>query len=124
MRILYDHFTDVKEWFWKDFKPIEIASRGDGSILVDYQALDKLQLLRELMERPLIINSAYRDPIHNARIGGAPKSSHKEGHAFDISTVGLNKEALIYNARKVGFRGFGLNYNTFLHVDCGRAREW
>lgn len=33
---------------------------------------------------PLLILSGYRTPAHNASIGGAKKSQHKFGRAFDI----------------------------------------
>jgi len=82
MKILYDHYTQVNEWLWPHFTPQEIASRGDKSILVNYEALDKLENARTIMRKSFIINSAYRDPLHNARVGGAPLSSHKFGHSL------------------------------------------
>ena len=32
---------------------------------------------------PLKINSAYRDPSHNAKVGGAKRSQHMHGNAFE-----------------------------------------
>jgi len=88
-----------------------------------------LDKLREDVGKPLIINSAYRDPIHNARIGGAPLSRHKVGDAFDISTNTTGNRDLfvdiIYQfAKDIGFHGFGF-YKTFIHVDNrSRYTEW
>ena len=113
----------VSAWPWPNFTPAEIASKGDGSLLVVYDAMHTLQKLRDVLGRAMIINSAYRDPAHNASVGGSPNSTHKQGIAFDISLRGHDKVRLARLAKQVGFTGFGY-YNTFLHVDTGRQRFW
>lgn len=120
-----EHFTHVRlsEWAWPSFKPAEIASRGDGSIAIESEAMDCLQLLRNRWGKPIIINSAYRDPIHNARVGGAPMSTHKLGLAFDLRLPVPGRHELYEWAKQNGFLGFGF-YRTFLHVDLGRRRFW
>ena len=115
--------VDPAEWRWENFSPAELASNGDGSLVVVGYALDILQELRTLMGQPLTINSAYRDPIYNAVVGGAPLSRHKVGDAFDVSIVGLDKWQLEGLAKQVGFEGFGY-YNSFLHLDTGGFRSW
>lgn len=103
---------------------------GCGTRFIDSSALLKLQALREHMSRPLIINSAARCPLHNARIGGAPLSQHRSTNlrpstAFDISLRGHDKQSLIFAAEAVGFGGIGTSYNTFLHVDDrGYVARW
>ena len=71
-------------WRWPNFSPAEIACRGTGAILIHEEALDRLQALRTRLGKPLIVNSAYRSPEHNARVRGAKRSKHLEGIAFDI----------------------------------------
>lgn len=124
--MLYRHYSEVpvSVWRWRNFTPAEIASKGDGSILINEEALDVLQKARDLAGMPFHINSAYRDPVHNAMVGGAPRSVHKTGCAFDISLRGFDKQELIRICRAAGFTGFGVNYQTFLHVDTGRNRSW
>ena len=100
-----------------------LYSRGDGSVRLVTAALDRLQAARADVGRPFTINSAYRDPIYNALKGGAPLSSHKAGHAFDIALAGHDRDELLAACRRAGFTGFGY-YQTFLHVDCGRPRFW
>ncbi len=121
----YKHWREVPAsiWVWDSFKPYEIASHGDGSLLLVIPAMNTLQALRNKLDCPLIINDGYRDPLHNARIGGAPLSLHKKGLAFDISYHNVDKERLYNVAKEVGFSGFG-HYSTFLHVDLGKKREW
>jgi uncharacterized protein YcbK (DUF882 family) len=79
--------------------------------------------MREIVGKPMVILSAYRSPLHNARVGGAPLSQHRNGTAFDIALKGHDRHALLRAARAAGFTGFGF-YSTFLHVDTGRKRTW
>lgn len=117
-------YTEVTEWRWPNFTPKEIACKSTGEIVVDEDALDKLQALRDNMGVPLVINSAYRSPSHNKAVGGGKNSMHLTGKAFDIRlTDKFDKMDLLTAARDVGFTGFGF-YSTFLHVDTGRSRWW
>ena len=124
--MIYSHWTDVPDsaWQFKYFKPYEIASKGNGSVLVNFDALTALDDLRSLLGNSVSLSSAYRDPYHNAKVGGAPLSSHLKGHAFDVKLGGRDKEVIHRIAKQCGFTGFGLKYNTFIHIDMGRRREW
>jgi len=51
-------------------------------------------------------------------------SRHRLGDAFDIPLSVASKETIERVGRLVGFQGFGLRYNTFVHVDMGRRRTW
>ena len=81
------HWRDVPKnaWRWPNFSPAEIACRGTGKLLINEPALDKLQALRERLGKPLIVRSAYRSPEHNRAVGGATRSKHLHGAAFDIA---------------------------------------
>lgn len=43
-----------------------------------------LNYLRERLNAPIIINSAYRTPAVNKQVGGAKRSLHMQGRAADI----------------------------------------
>lgn len=95
---------------------------GCGVKNISPQAIEKLQLMREIVGRPMTINCAARCPLHNVRVGGAPRSQHRcteniQSTAFDISLHGHDKDRLIRAAERVGFGGIGSNYRTFIHVD-------
>ncbi|MCL7465520.1 D-Ala-D-Ala carboxypeptidase family metallohydrolase [Phaeovulum sp. NW3] len=123
----YRHWRDVptRDWRWKNFSPAEIACRGTGTLKIDTEALDKLQALRDRLGKPLIIRSAYRSPEHNRRVGGAPRSKHMDGTAFDIAMENHDPVAFEAAAREVGFLGFGYYPRSgFMHIDLGPARSW
>ncbi len=123
----YADWRDVPEklWRWPNFSPEEIACRGDGKIRINEPALDKLQALRDKLEVPLIVHSAYRSPDYNRRVGGAKHSMHLQGAAFDISMANHDPESFETEARAVGFTGFGFYpRQNFMHIDIGRARQW
>ena len=99
-----------------------VCKCGCGNRHIQKEAIDKLQKTRDIMQAPLTITSAARCPLHNVRVGGAPRSQHRATRgcpstAFDISLRGLDKEELINAAKLAGFKGFGVNYNSFLHID-------
>lgn len=123
----YQHWRNLPAtaWHWPNFSPAEIACRGTGKLLVNEDALNLLQELRVTLGKPLIVNSAYRSPEHNRRVGGAKASKHLEGTAFDISMANHDPAAFIAAARKAGFKGIGTYpRSNFVHIDTGPARSW
>jgi len=125
--VVYDHWKQVPrtftEWPWKYFKPQEMACRGTGKLKIEPRLLDYLDLLRLRFDSSLTVLSAYRSPYHNAKVGGAPFSSHLKAVAVDLSIVGRDKRLMEQLAKETGFTGFGY-YRTFLHIDLGRPRSW
>ena len=122
----YQHWRNLPAtaWHWPNFSPAEIACRGTGKLLVNEDALNLLQELRVTLGKPLIVNSAYRSPEHNRRVGGAKASKHLEGTAFDISMANHDPAAFIAAARKAGFKGLGTYpRSNFVHIDTGPARS-
>ena len=125
MIALYADYRGVppSQWRWPHFAPREIACRGDGSLRLVPGALDALEAARARLGEPFVVLSAYRSPLHNARVGGAPLSRHKVGDAFDLALAGHDREALLAACIAAGFSGTGF-YSTFLHVDLGPKRSW
>lgn len=129
MQLYYSSWQDVplEHWPWINFTPYEIAVRdrpNRGAILINPTALNALDRLRNILAAPVILNSAYRDPVYNASVGGAPRSKHTMGIAFDIQhSKNYSVLTLVNAAKAAGFRGFGL-YTNFTHVDMGNERTW
>ena len=56
-----------------------------------------LEVLREQVGHSIVINSGYRSPQLNKKVGGAPTSNHLTGCAADIRTNGM-EQAIEYAA--------------------------
>lgn len=123
----YSHFSEwpSDEWPWPNFSPWEMASKREGALKLDTDAMDKLQKLRTRLGKPMLITSAYRSPAHNDAVGGAKGSYHLKGQAFDVRMENHDPHHFRKIAKDVGFTGFGYYIkNGFMHIDTGPAREW
>lgn len=128
---LFDHWSEVPDSVWpcRYFTKQEVACRGTGELYVNRDVLLKLDHFRSLLGRPVSLSSAFRSGYHNSKIGGAILSSHTiKGSngptAFDIKLNGMDKETIRRVAEQAGFVGFGLSYNSFVHIDNGKKRIW
>ena len=61
-----------------------------------------LEVLREKASQPIIINSGYRSPQLNRKVGGASNSNHLTGCAADIRTSGY-EQAIVYAAILINY---------------------
>lgn len=109
----------------KYFGTAETACRcGCGLDNWSQETMDKMHLAREIYGRPIVVSSWCRCPVHNAKIGGSPTSSHPTGVAVDIDIkatirdVHVHLEELIKALYRAGFRRIGLPIHKIkLHVD-------
>lgn len=91
---------------------------------LDALFLAKLNTLRELWGRPLLVTSGRRCKFWNAHVGGAVGSQHVLGKAADLRVESrVEADLLAELASKVGFGGIGI-YATWVHVDVGPRRRW
>ena len=61
-----------------------------------------LEVLRNKVGHPIVINSGYRSPQLNRKVGGAPTSNHLTGCAVDIRTSGF-EQAIEYAAILIAY---------------------
>lgn len=119
----------------KNFSKSEFDSK-DGSImpadvLKNIQELAKhVQVIRDTAGVSIVINSGYRSPAHNKKVGGVANSSHTKGKASDLSPRGITPKQLheiilkLIAEKKIYNGGVGL-YDTFVHYDIdGAGRRW
>lgn len=106
-----------------NFNEKEFMCSHCGMVHVETTLIEKLEKLRKLAGRSIHINSGYRCPAHNSKIGGTSQSYHMKGMAADIVIQGLNPRQVAALAQKAGFGGIG-SYADFTHVDVGPPRRW
>ncbi len=89
-----------------------------------------LQVLRDELKKPIHINSGYRHPAYNKRIGGAKFSQHLTASASDITVRDITPKKLartilkLIKQGKMNEGGVGL-YNGFVHYDVrGKKARW
>lgn len=112
--------TDYKQ-LTKNFNEKEFACHCCGEVTVNPRLAAALQELRELLNKPIILNCGYRCIKHNAEIGSDYTSQHVKGTAADIRVDGFTPEQLAKEADKViAFKngGIGIYHDKgFVHVD-------
>lgn len=110
------------------FKIEEFACRC-GSIGCDAATmreafLVKLEELRCLWGKPMVITSGSRCRYWNSFVGGVPGSQHLLGNAADILVKDrAEAEAIANLAEQVGLGGIGIS-SKFIHLDNGDKRRW
>ena len=85
---------------------------------VSEELLHLLENMRDELGEPMHIASGCRCAVHNAVVGGVPRSSHQRGTAADIKCLGgINRRKLVDTAVMHFASGIGVA-KTFVHVDC------
>lgn len=95
---------------------------GSDEILIDRALVEALQKIRDEFGSTTI-NSAYRTPKYNAKVGGVSNSQHVKGKASDtVCRSGKPLEVAMF-AEALGLGGIGL-YTSFTHIDTrsGKSR--
>lgn len=108
----------------KNFKVSEFSCKCSkcSETLIDLDHVAKLQKLREDLNSPITINSAFRCESHNKAIGGAKNSQHLLGIATDIVVKGMSPDEVADACEN--FDGLG-RYDTFTHIDSrGKLARW
>ena len=97
---------------------------GSDKVLIDIELVNILQKIRNHFGKPVTLNSAYRSPAYNKKIGGVSNSQHVKGTAADIVVQGVKPELVAQYAEFLmpNKGGIGL-YSTFTHVDVRTNRS-
>jgi uncharacterized protein YcbK (DUF882 family) len=83
--------------------------------------MQKIVALREKLNFPFIVNSAYRCPSHNQAVSESGLSgAHTTGKAIDIAASGIQAYHLVDEALLSDITGVGVNQKgrgRFIHLD-------
>lgn len=118
------HFK-LEEFACKDGTPVPEEFYGNVQEL-----MNNLEVIREHFGGlyPIRINSGYRTPEYNKKVGGASKSQHLTASAADIImsiTPSVVQDAIeqLQKDEKIKQGGLG-RYSVFTHYDIGKYRNW
>jgi uncharacterized protein YcbK (DUF882 family) len=97
--------------------------KGAGYKKIDPVVLGKLLRVCEQTGQSYVINSGYRSPEKNSKVGGAKLSQHMTGKAIDVQVKGSYEERaeFVVAASRAGFTGIGV-YSSFIHLDIRPER--
>jgi len=112
----WDHVLPA-QWHWKNFTPREMACSHCNALILDEEAMNRLQAARWDYGRSIIIARAYSCEEHNIAVGGAKDSAHPRGTAFDpYPATSGNLAEMLESFYKVGWLGYGMGAGK-LHFD-------
>lgn len=109
---LSEHFK-AKEFQCKD--------KTEG-LLVASELIETLEKIRNHFNAPVIINSGYRTPNWNNKIGGATNSYHCKGMAADIIVKGHSSQEVAKYTDSIMEQGGVIRYTNFTHIDVREER--
>lgn len=116
-------------WISPHFTLSEMACKdGSDKVLYSTELMAMLEKLRAYGGFTVHINSGYRPPSYNRKIGGASKSQHTKGTAADIV---VKKDGKTVSGKLVcclcqylGFKGIGYISESAVHVDMRESGSY
>lgn len=94
---------------------LPVSSRITENIVKLCRYMDEVRAF--LGDKPIIVNSGYRDPVSNQAVGGATQSRHLEGDAVDFYVKGENVVDTFKKLKSYHTRGGLAVGNGFVHLD-------
>ncbi len=107
-----------------EFAMPDAISELTPEILLQIQFVaQRLQVVRDLLSKPIEITSGWRTLEHNKSVGGARYSYHVKGMAADLIVVGMSPKK-VQAFLKHWSGGMGC-YSTFTHLDTrSKKTRW
>lgn len=120
--------------FSKHFAVSELACHDGTPVPQQYysnakEICERVEKLRTLVGTAVTVNSGYRTPDYNKKIGGELHSFHLTASALDIRVIGWEPKLLaelwegLIRLGLIPDGGLGV-YESFVHVDLGPPRRW
>ena len=113
---------EIKYFDLSEFDSPDDNDSGDN---MDINFVRKLDEAREIAAIPFKVNSGYRTPFHNTKVGGVKDSSHIKIPccAVDIKAEDSRTRFLIISAAiQVGINRIGIG-NNFIHLDADKTKS-
>lgn len=110
-------FFRISEFMTKGSRTV---SWSNEVVKIDRELVLALEILRAGVGFPIHILSAYRDPAHNKKVGGAARSQHLYGKAVDLNRPRMVRNITEVEARAAGFNAVGMMSRSnpdVIHMD-------
>lgn len=125
----YSKKNDGSKKLSTNFRVREFACQdGSDAVLVAPRLVMVLQSIRDHFGAAVSINSGYRTPQYNEKVGGVAHSQHCYGTAADITVKGVSVAKVAAYARKImpDWGGVGVyEKKGFTHIDVRETRsDW
>jgi zinc D-Ala-D-Ala carboxypeptidase len=108
---------------WTDypnFSEAEFRCKHSGKVSMSPVFMRRLQHLRDVYGKPMLITSGFRDATHPIEAKKAKPGPHNTGQAADVAVQGEDARRLIQLAITLGFTGIGVQQKgggRFIHLD-------
>ena len=115
----------------KNFSKLEVMCPCScGADKISSVLIEKLQKVRNIIGRPIIITSGVRCEFDNASIKASMNSSHIPddhgiGHAVDIACLNSKDRYELVEVAQKFFKRIGISggqYGGFVHLDVDRSK--
>lgn len=121
----YSKSKDGNKNLSSNFKVKEFSCKDNSDVIfIAPELVEVLQKIRTHFGKALNINSAYRTPTYNKKVGGATYSQHLYGTAADIRINGVAPKDIATYAETLlnGTGGIGI-YSNFVHIDIRKEKS-
>lgn len=120
---LTDHFTLAELTASQTADRLGIDNTPPVSVVINLtKTAHGLEMIRALVQCPVVVSSGYRSPVVNAAVGSKPTSQHITGQAADITVPGFGSAKklmeAIYKQRSL------LKYDQLLLEFAGNGGGW
>ncbi|MBR0280019.1 MAG: DUF882 domain-containing protein [Oscillibacter sp.] len=107
-----------------NFRVREFACKDGADIIpIDMELVKVLQNVRDHFKMPVTVNSAYRTPAYNKKVGGVNASQHIRGTAADITVKGVAPDKVYAYLNGLYPDKYGIGkYPTFTHIDTRTSK--
>lgn len=119
----------VTDWsLYPNFSKQEFDCRHTGENKMQAGTMARLQRLRDLFGKPMVVSSGYRHETHPVEAGKPKPGLHNEGCSVDILVHTKDAYQLMALAIQVGFTGIGFSQKgahgtRFIHLDDHPGNE-